>query len=270
MALGFASDRSLREVRRALRNGAGTIPFYDFQALKELFHVIFNDVKVMRTYFEGPVNNDEPSPYGETKIEHPFHVLDCGLCVFLACYVKGNLGYKFYQALEFKKIHDNLQRHLTFTETAGQDTSSLAAFKFRKLDKHSYWVVNCVRGYQHVLHTGYKDKLKANAVVVPAEAIPEPSYDAESPPIVRKKLNTPSAPKKSKPVSRVLDFSAAEGDEPSAEEGITARGEHGLPEPTLVVSSVTEPTPKAGTAQGRSRTTKVVPLRDVLFDSDDE
>jgi hypothetical protein len=259
MALSFSKSVS-RDLKRTLRNASGTIPFFDFDALKEMFSTIFADADKMRAYFEGPVKNDEPSPYGLTRIENPFHVLDCGLCMFMACYVETSLNFKFYSHLDFQKIHANLQRHLTVAESISQDCTSLAAYKLSEQSRHSYWVVNFVRGYGLVSQTDYAAKLKTESLPTVESLSAEPTYEADSPPVSRKKP-TPMAPKKPKLPRKLVD-------------NFLATEEADLPKPT--VSVVLEPSITAITVHRKSPEiggyvgTKIVPHRGVLSDSDSD
>jgi len=197
LTLCFDSSQSLIDVKRTLRNGAGTIPFYDPGYLKSNYGLeLFKDAPTMLAFFSSGIMSPDVdlSTFGETKIEHPFHVMDCGLCAYLALFVTGSLNYKVYQAKDFLKIHDNLRHHLTVKQTAeGEDpnkASPLPAYRYQRNGGHSFWVVNFVKGYSHAASSRYSAKYKPldvfvpsagpSTLIVPRDAV-EPDYRAVSP-----------------------------------------------------------------------------------------
>ena len=149
-ALGLGSS-VFRDCRRVLRNCSGTIPFYDPLYLKSLGSRLFEGAPWMSGIFI-PVLSSEDWPvsgFGDLKIEHPFHVLDCGLCLFLAQSTNGGLNYKLYRHAEFVRVHDNLRHLLTVGQGTSKDVlSSLASYRMCSSNNHSYWVVQRIVGYE--------------------------------------------------------------------------------------------------------------------------
>lgn len=226
-ALGLGSS-VFRDCRRVLRNCSGTIPFYDPQYLKSLGSRLFEGAPWMSGIFI-PVLSSEDWPvsgFGDLKIEHPFHVLDCGLCLFLAQSTNSGLSYKLYRHAEFVRVHDNLRHLLTVRQGTSKDVlSSLASYRMCSSDNHSYWVVQRIVGYEHAAVFG---QVKATTIsnvnceetvctVVGSAAGQEsslPNYDVESPSYVP---SSPELPPKKRSKNRGSSSGCSTPTEPSCE-----------------------------------------------------
>jgi len=115
--------------------------------------------------------------YGEAKIPHPFHSVDCGLCMMLACFTE-RLDYKSFFPLEFSKLHDGLKLMLTVSgpkSASSKAKTDLTSFHYREDSNHSYWVVRSSPGL-----TGNVDWDKIVSAEI-VDAPPSPGYSVVSP-----------------------------------------------------------------------------------------
>jgi len=193
LALSFDPSVPLRDIKRNLRNGSGTVPCFDPGFLLEMGASLFEGCKVMNGYFLSPLLlcKIETLGYGDKKIEQPFHGLDCGVCILFACLVREALTSKFYQHDDFVKIHNNVSRRLLINQVDVKEDlpkNDFAAYKYVKLDGHSFWVVQAYRGYSAALNSGsrWADKVKPlveRVLPKPTLLAEEPCYSAVSPPV---------------------------------------------------------------------------------------
>jgi len=149
--LCVGSSQFHRDVRRHLRNCAGTIPFYDPRYLNGFAPKLFEGAPFMASIFLSVIKTfpDKVEHFGSAKIEVPFHTMDCGLCMYLACFVSSSLNSKHYNGSDFAKLHSNLQHQLTIHQTGSEreGVTDLAAHKFHVKGSNSYWVVSAFAGY---------------------------------------------------------------------------------------------------------------------------
>jgi hypothetical protein len=212
--LSVGNSQFHRDLRRHLRNCAGTIPFYDPLFLNSFAPKLFEGAPFMSGIFLGIIKSfpDKIANFGNTKIEVPFHTLDCGLCMYLACFVSSSLGSRHYQGPDFMRLHSNLQHRLTIHQVGSEREAktTLAAHKFCVKESHSYWVVSAIRGYAaakaigaSIDMTDEKESVTVEPIVTfPPESVEDepmaeegsPDYQVLSP--APTPVPTPSAPRR--------------------------------------------------------------------------